>query len=184
MRPPVVALTGLSGVGKSTLLKVAVSHVPFQHLQASALIQRGREAALGQVVAQDHLRHSDLDENQAFLVRGLEASIDSTSKLVVLDSHTLIEQEVDPAVFAAIGICGMIFLMDEPKEIGKRRASDQSRKRPVKDVTALEDAQLQAMAQAEHICRCLEIPLHVEAPSNIHGVTKLLRQLQVGGTGA
>lgn len=185
MRPPIVAFTGLSGVGKSTLLVSAAAQLDFQHLQASALIKRGRETLAGQTVEQDRLRHTDLDENQRLLVRGLGASLDPATRLVVLDSHTLIEREndnflVDPVVFEAVGIAAMIFLRDEPREIEKRRANDQSRARPQKDAASLATIQAEAVSQAELICRILDKRLYIEPPSNIDGVVELFRRLQTG----
>jgi adenylate kinase len=183
MKPRIVALTGLSGVGKSTLLVAATTRVQFQHLQASTLIKKGREAGLGQSVAHDQLRYSDLDENQRLLVRGLDASIDPLSPLVVLDSHTVIERAndhflVEPAVFAAVGAAAMIFLHEQPQEIEKRRAGDRSRVRPQRDAVAIAIVQAEAAAQAELICRELSIPLFVEAPANDDGVVELLRRFQ------
>ncbi|MCS3925299.1 adenylate kinase [Bradyrhizobium elkanii] len=178
-----VALTGLSGVGKSTLIAKIAAQVEFQHLQASSLIERGRETMLGQAVSQDRLRYSDLDENQQLLICGLEASIDPAFQLVVLDSHTLIERDadhfvVDPTVFAAVGIAAMIFLHEEPRKIEKRRSNDRSRVRPRKDITALAKIQTEAAAQAELICREVGVPLHIEMPSNVDGVVELLRRFR------
>jgi adenylate kinase len=183
MKRTIVALTGLSGVGKSTLLVAVAARMRFQHLQASALIKKGRESILGQAVEQNQLRYSDLDENQRLLVRGLEASLDPANQLVVLDSHTVIEREndhflVDPGVFAAVRITAMIFLRDDPQEIAERRANDQSRVRPRKDAADLAKVQAEAVTQAELICRKVGKPLYVETPSNVDGVVELLGRLQ------
>jgi adenylate kinase len=183
MKPTIVALTGLSGVGKSTLLVAVAARMRFQHLQASVLIKKGRESILGHAIEQDQLRYSDLDENQRLLVRGLEASLDPANELVVLDSHTVIEREndhflVDPGVFAAVGITAMIFLRDEPQEIAKRRANDQARVRPRKNSADLAEVQADAVTQAELICREVGKPLYVERPSNVDGVVELLHRLQ------
>jgi adenylate kinase len=183
MKPTVVALTGLSGVGKSTLLVAVADRQPFQHLQASALIKKGRASLLGQAIEQDQLRYSDLYENQRLLVGGLEASLDSTNQLVVLDSHTVIEREndhffIDPGIFAAVEVSAMIFLRDEPQEIEKRRSNDQSRMRPRKDAVGLAQAQNEAVAQAELICRKLSVPLYLETLLNVDRVIELLYHLQ------
>ncbi len=102
---------------------------------------------------------------------------------MVLDSHTVIEREndrflVDPGVFAVVGIAAMIFLRDEPQEIAKRRANDQSRVRPRKDAADLAKVQAEAVTQAELICRKVGKPLYVKTPSNVDGVVELLRRLQ------
>ena len=178
MMSRIVALAGLSGVGKSTLLVQAAVRLPFQHLQASALIKKGRELAHGQVVAHDCLRYVDLDENQQFLIKGLKASINPDIRLTVLDCHTLVERDADhfmvqPEVFAAIGLDAMIFLIEESLEIQKRRANDQSRSRPAKTAAALADMQAKAVAQATLICRRISIPLHF-ASSSLEDVVELL----------
>jgi adenylate kinase len=183
MRPTIVALTGLSGVGKSTLLAVVATRLRFQHLQASTLIGKGREITSGQTVEQDDLRYTDPDENQRLLVRGLEASLDPETQLVVLDSHTVIEREsehflVSPGVFEAIGIATMIFLHDDPQEIAKRRANDSSRVRPQKNADDLAKIQTEAINQAELICHTVGKPLYVETPSNVDGVVEILLRLQ------
>ena len=43
MTQPVVALLGLSGVGKSTILRKLAAHIAFQHLQASAIIKAAQK---------------------------------------------------------------------------------------------------------------------------------------------
>jgi adenylate kinase len=91
-------------------------------VQASTLIKNAREALGGQPIGHDRLRFADLGENQQLLIQGFEASVDNDTPLVVLDGHSIIERDgnyvlIDPAVFAAIGIRGMLFLEDEPSEI-------------------------------------------------------------------
>lgn len=110
-------------------------------------------------------------------------SIDPEIQLVVLDSHTLIERGTDhfvvePKVFAAVGLSAMIFLREDPQEIEKRRANDPSRARPRKSAAAIAEVQIEAVAQAELICRTVGVPLHVVASSNMEGVLELLRRLR------
>ena len=57
-------MIGLSGVGKSTLLRKLMGRVDFQHVQASALIKEGRQLAGDNVLSVDRLRDADLDANQ------------------------------------------------------------------------------------------------------------------------
>ena len=69
-----VALTGIPGVGKSTLLTSLSTRLDFVPLQASALIRKGREQALGEMVTHDWLRYANLEESQQLLIRGFDAS--------------------------------------------------------------------------------------------------------------
>jgi adenylate kinase len=176
----VVALTGVSGVGKSTLLGILSRRLDFLHLQASGLIKKGREALLSQTIAHDQLRDADLDENQQLLIRGFEASVTDKTPLVVLDSHTVIEQDggwflVGPEVFGALQIDEMIFLRDDPTKIAERRKKDAARGRPSKDGDALATVQMLALENAEKICRVVRIPLKVLSPEDVDSVVGALR---------
>jgi adenylate kinase len=68
MKQHVVALFGISGVGKSTLLREISDLVAFQHLEASALIRKGREAAGARDISTDTLRQLNIGENQQLLI--------------------------------------------------------------------------------------------------------------------
>jgi adenylate kinase len=179
MRPLIVALTGIPGVGKSTFLTALSSHLEFLPLQASELIQSAREHS----VAHDSLRYADLDENQQLLIQGFEARIIDATNVVILDAHSVIERDsdfirIDPAVFEAIGICAMIFLMDDPAAILTRRNLDVTRKRPKKSVDSLKDLQAIAWSHATDICRLLQVPLHKMATCDIEHVCNILRVMR------
>jgi adenylate kinase len=186
VRQEVVAVTGLSGVGKSTLLATVSPVVPMQVLYASSLIRSAREAIEGEAVALDILRTRNLDENQRLLVHGFDQQKDPAVRLVVLDCHAVIEAgddlvRIDPTVFGAVGITAMIFLVDRPEEIANRRLQDASRGRPVtavKDLRAVQDA---AVDHARTICDRLNVPLHVcQVGSAIQTVKELLSSYAVG----
>lgn len=164
MKRHVIALTGLSGVGKSTLLKTAAKHVEFAYMSASTLIKNARDQYTVASIEQDQLRHADLDENQRLLVRGFQNEVNDNSQLVVLDSHTLVEREtnhilISPDVFEAIGISVMVFLHDAPERIGQRRAADTARTRPVRSADEIHRIQEDALFQAKAICGKLGVEL-------------------------
>jgi adenylate kinase len=169
MMRQVVAFTGLSGVGKSTLIKTLAASVPLEHLQASALIKEGRQAVGDAVITQDQLRLFDIDENQNLLIRGFRLKARAIMGLIILDGHTVIESDdgltrIDARVFGAIGIDSMIFLADDPEAIAQRRLNDPARKRPVPRVDKLRLIQEVAREHASAICRTLDIPLHICRP--------------------
>jgi adenylate kinase len=61
MTSHVVAVTGISGVGKSTLLRAMQSKIGFQHLNASSLIQQVREQLDRGTIALDDLRNANIE---------------------------------------------------------------------------------------------------------------------------
>jgi adenylate kinase len=177
----IVAVTGLSGVGKSTVIKaLAVSNL-FEHLQASTLIKEGRHASGGNAPTQDQLRFVDIDENQQFLIRGFEIKTSVSTGLVILDGHTVIEQNdalirIDARVFGAVGIDSMIFLNDDPETIAKRRHNDKTRSRPVASIDKLRLIQEIAQHHANEICRDLDVPLHILRPYQQELIEQIFQQ--------
>jgi adenylate kinase len=170
----IIAITGVSGVGKSTFVRSLAMTVPLEHLQASTLIQEGRNAA-GEMVIQDQLRLVDLDENQRFLVAGFRLATASKRGFIILDAHTIIEKgneiiPIDAGIFGAVGISTMIFLEDDPAAIADRRRGDASRVRLVPHVDRLSQIQDVARKQALIICRTLNVALYVYHPSQFAAV--------------
>lgn len=181
MTRQLVALTGVSGVGKSTLIKTLAASVPLEHLQASALIMEGQQASDDDAPTQDQLRLGDIDENQQLLIRGFRIRVGGTTGLVILDSHTVIERDhgliqIDTRVFREIGIDSMIFLYDDPESIARRRRDDTVRKRPVLTVEELRIIQEEAQGHTATICRMLGIPFHVFRPNQSALIAQTLQQ--------
>jgi adenylate kinase len=177
----VVALTGLSGVGKSMLTRSLAASIPLEHLQASTLIKEGRIASNGTAYTQDQLRLDDIDENQQLLIQGFRLKAESITGLTVLDSHTVIERgdgliRIDARVFAAVGTRLMIFLTDDPKAIAARRRSDMTRQRPLPDVETLRFIQEEARQHAAAICRAIDIPLHIFHPDQSALIVHVLQE--------
>jgi adenylate kinase len=173
-----VALTGISGVGKSTLIKLLSASIEFEHLQASALIKSGRNGA-GDAVTQDQLRSTDLNENQRFLIDGFRLAIESKSGLIILDGHTVIEKgdeivRIGAFVFREIGISSMIFLEDDPLAIAERRRGDTNRIRPLPDVDKLTQIQNVSREQAAAICHSLGIALLIHRPHQHAAIARAL----------
>lgn len=179
MKQSIVALVGISGVGKSTLLKAALDHVPFQHLQASALIKAAKEAITTSPVAADDLRQADINDNQALLVHGFGSARSPDEPLIVLDGHTVIDTPsglvgIEPRVFAELGVTRFIFLADDPAAISLRREKDQSRSRPRRSTEELEEHQMQALLNAFVAARHLDVPLLVFTVSQVDGLCAAL----------
>jgi adenylate kinase len=180
MSPYVAALTGVSGVGKSTFLRKLAAQLTFQHLQASALIKEGRQAAEGGSISLDQLRGANLDQNQRLLIEGFRIKADPRASVIVLDGHSLIERDgdlvpIDPYVFGAVRIARMIFLADDPAAIAARRLADTNRERLIKDAQALQAVQEAAREHAEKICLHLNVAFDVLYPSQLDDAERLLR---------
>lgn len=168
MTPNITALVGLSGVGKSTMLKSFALKRIFQHLSASQLIREARrdDKAATEV---DSLRHANIDENQRLLIAGFNHAVDVKSHHVVLDGHTVVETAsslivIPSDVFRSLGVTKMIFLADDPRSIARRRAADSTRNRPIPNDIDIRRHQDTALLAAFYTCFDLRIPLGVFTP--------------------
>jgi adenylate kinase len=185
MTQAVVALLGLSGVGKSTLLHALASDVTFQHLQASAVIKAARDTQALSSLSVDELRRANIDDNQALLIAGFAAARDPSASLIVLDGHSVIDApqglvRIPPGVFAQLGIQLVIFLADDAGAIAARRQQDPSRQRPNRTTEELEQHQADALASAFLAARHLNTPLMVFSPSHIEDVRRVLTHAATG----
>lgn len=162
----VIALVGLSGVGKSTFLKDALSRgLVFEHLQASKLIELEHREKLVESVAHDLLRENSIDTNQSLLVGGFIKRAPKEG-LIVLDGHVVIDTpdglvNISPAVFSMIGVCRFVVLVDEPENIVVRRLSDTKRSRPVRSSEELSTHQERSILAAYRAALALSVPLVV-----------------------
>ena len=157
----VVALTGLSGVGKTTLLHRMRAHIQFQHLPAGNLIRTARVALREGALSLDELRDVDVDENQKLLIQAFRRELNTTGVCAILDGHTLIERNdgvalIPANVFGSLGIQAMFFLADSPSAIAARRARDTTRTRPAVSVAELHQRQETSRCHADSIAEALE----------------------------
>ncbi|MBS0234844.1 MAG: AAA family ATPase [Proteobacteria bacterium] len=181
MTQSVIALVGISGVGKSTLLRSAAESVRFQHLQASALIKEAKELQSSSRVVTDDLRTADITDNQVLLVKGFGNARDPSQALLILDGHTIIDTPsglitIEPSVFAAVGVTEFIFVADEPKTILSRRANDTSRNRPERSAIELAHHQEQAVLAAFTAALNLRVPLHMLTPNQLDALLVIFAQ--------
>lgn len=161
-----IAFVGISGVGKSTFLKTAMSTTPFLHLEASKLIKEELALVQQQVETSEELRTGAVLDNQELLVRAFHRNISGHEGLVVLDGHTVVDtgsglQRIPASVFAEMNVCSILFLQDDPEVIRSRRAADTMRFRPERSAQEIKTLQQEAMLTATDIARELGITLQV-----------------------
>lgn len=188
MRQAVIAVTGVSGVGKSFLLRKAKGHLEFQHLQASQIIRDQKLSAGKSSVDDQALRAADLDESQAMLIRGFHRVRDPAASIVVLDAHTVIDAptglvDIRAEVFREIGVSRLLFIADSPSAIVERRQSDCTRSRPARSERDILAYQGRAQAQAFAVALQLRVPCSILTPEHHAELESLLRKEEDGPAG-
>ncbi|WP_299933322.1 AAA family ATPase [uncultured Pelagimonas sp.] len=179
MTQVVAILTGLSGVGKSWLLKLAQQRERLQVLSAGELIAEYRSELQVSEVAYDKLREWDIVENQRALVCAFKARVDPQSRFVILDAHVVVDtpdglEPIESEVFSSIGTSLIFFLEDEPSRIVQNRLQDKSRRRPLRDRCSIKVQQEIAKKRAQLVATSLGVPLHVLCAGDVDSFLKIL----------
>lgn len=159
MKQRVVALTGISGVGKTTFLRKLSAAREFQHLTGGTLIAAARNKGSD---ARDSLRHADLEENQRLLIQGFALEKDPKANLIIVDGHVVIDNNsglarISSTVFESIDVSLILHLEADPVRIFKNRSEDTSRFRPIRDVETLAHHQAASREHARYVARSLQI---------------------------
>ena len=175
----VVALVGVSGVGKSRALAHARTSGEFEHLQASTLIRAERERRRQSAIGHDALREANIDDNQALLVEGFRHAAPEAG-LVILDGHTIIDTpdglvEIEPNVFRMLEVSRFVVLTDGPEEIYRRRFADPERKRPVRSVDELREQQERSVIVAYRAALELGVPMVILISAGVQDVVEALQ---------
>lgn len=181
MNQKIIAVVGVSGVGKSTFLKELQSKFGFQHLQASDVIRQQIQHKENQSLSAEVLRHANIDENQSFLISGFDRLRDPNALIVILDGHTVIDSpsglvDVGAVVFRSIGVNHLVCLVEDPCEILRRRTSDIARTRPDRSLSYLEKYQLHAQHVGFKISLSLGIPFTVLSSGCLEWVEHIIKE--------
>ena len=177
MTQQIIALAGISGVGKTAFLNRLAQSVDFQHVTGGSLIAAARAAPPEN---RDAIRYADLDENQQFLIEGFALTRDPNAKIVVMDGHAVIDDgqrlsEIPCGVFEALDISVMVHLEGDPEQIVANRRKDTSRSRPSYSVGVLEQHQEFSRAHANLIADVLNIPFYVVTHNDIDLLVGILK---------
>lgn len=160
-----VALLGLSGVGKSTLISEVAKRIPLLHLQASNLIKAEQAYREQTQESSEALRAGPVLDNQALMVAAFDRLTKGATLPVVFDGHSIIDGrsgliEIPSSVFAALGLDAICIMTAAPAMIFERRSHDIARERPPRDIQALAAQQALAIANAQRIARDLDRPFY------------------------
>ncbi len=112
----IIALAGLSGAGKTTLIRRVADQATLVHLSASDLIKAQIKLENEEERTSEALRSGNIPYNQDRLVTAFTAIAQSLTKHIILDCHTVIDtpvgiQRIPVEVFRAIEITDFIFLV-------------------------------------------------------------------------
>ena len=162
MRPPVVvAMFGLSGVGKGWLARAVCARNPMVlHLEASALLR----AALDQTGEALRTAASNvMVDNQRRLAEAF-AAVRATepNRPVLFDGHSVIDNDaglvdIPAEVIAPLKPDQIVFVADSGAVIAARRLAD-ARNRPMRTADNLDRHQAHAQAIAQSYAAGLGVP--------------------------
>jgi adenylate kinase len=167
----VIALVGLSGVGKSTLLAKLEKRIPLKHFAASDVIKAELARSESRSASSEELRLGSVLDNQSLLVSGFARCTQGLEGLVVLDGHTVIDGscgliEIPAEVFAAAHVRHIIFLKAHPDQIAERRTND-ARSRPHRSPEQIREHQQVAITVTRKIAAQLYVPLTIIQSDNL-----------------
>ena len=171
----IVFLAGVHGVGKGFLGEPVAKSLGISRFTASQLIREEK----GLTTWGKDKKTSDLDDNQLALIRAVNQR-HMTHRNILLDGHFVLRNAqgvlspLDNAVFAALGLAGVILLTDEPTVIASRLLARDKSDTNVQAISSLADAEL---AHAQNVCRELELPLTIIHSPNEESVCGALQHI-------
>jgi adenylate kinase len=183
----VVAVLGVSGVGKSTFVRAIGMRLPLLHLQASDLIKAAQARRQASVSTSEELRLGPVADNQQLLIDSFAEATATATGLVVFDGHAVIFgasiTEIAGSVFSNLG-CSMLLVIEAaPSIIRSRRLGDIGRARPDLSEAEIGVQQQHATKAAVDIAKQLGIPIHIIAAADVDVVMSLLEASDGPATG-
>lgn len=161
-----LAVFGLSGVGKSWLISRFASAHHVVHVQASQLLRDAKAAISGNVMISEELRTGPVLDNQALLTQAFSAIILDAVQPIIFDGHCVVDNgnqlvEIPVEFIVALSASGLSFVQSHPSAIIERRLKDVTRPRPARSVEEIELHQNRAMSVCAEYAKRLQLAIHV-----------------------
>lgn len=178
-----IAILGLSGVGKSSLIKRIRETVPLLHLEASGLIKAEQANRARAPDSSEALRTGAVIDNQSLMIAAYKREAAATDLPVVFDGHSIIDGqngliEIPASVFSELELDAICYMEADPHLIAERRSADVGRERPHRDVPTLEQHQHLAKTRARRIAEAIGRPFILIADGDLGSVLDF-----IGGAG-
>lgn len=180
----IIALAGLSGAGKTTLIRDLQSKARFLHLSASDLIKEQKLLEEDAKASSEELRTGDISDNQRLFRAAFKRNAATTKAAIIFDCHTIIDtpnkvELVPESTFDRLHITHFCFLQVGSSELVDRRAGDTSRTRPTRSQGQLDEQETEATEHTFRIAKHLDVPFVILTQNNAH--SSLLSLLGVEG---
>lgn len=175
-----IAVLGISGVGKSTLITKIRETIPLIHLQASGLIKAEQAHRAQNPDSSETLRNGAVIDNQALMIAAFKREAAESELPIIFDGHSVIDGrggliEIPSSVFGELELDAICFLAADPDAIAERRRADIERERPIHNAAILQDHQKIAESAARRIASEIKCSFISVTESEI----SLLRELLV-----
>jgi adenylate kinase len=168
----VIAVFGISGVGKTWLASRLAAQRGLLHVQAGELLRQAKAIVDGQATTAEELRTGPVLDNQTLLVRAFEEVRSGKERDIVFDGHSLIDTEaglveVPVEIIEGLRPAGIVFVRAAPQDIARRRSADLSRRRPQRSVEQLAQHQELALSVCCRYHTALALPIFVVASGDM-----------------
>lgn len=164
MKPDVIVVCGISGVGKTWRVAEALRSLPRAVTwTASEIIGTERQNQ-----DTEYLRSLPTDEinrSQEMLVAGFERRLNAQDcDLVLLDAHSVIDSaaglhDIPVDVFRRLKPRGFVHISDSVEAIHQRRRDDRKKQRPHRTLAELEAYQNRSLGNCRHYGAELGVPV-------------------------
>ncbi len=165
----IIAIFGISGVGKSHLTEQLNQHLPDNIATSASNLIKNKSG----VTNPKKLAPEDIIKNQYSLIASItEIRKTNPKKTITIEMHTSLILEgkiidIEKSCFLKMGIEKAIFLYEKPKNIEQRIQSDKSKHRELKHIDEIKSWQEYNLKRFRYISSSLAIPSIVVSPDKV-----------------